>query len=77
MTGLPAARFGLADRGVVRPGAAADLVIFDPAAVIDRATYEDPARPAAGIDLVLANGEAIRDGARSTGARPGQVLRRD
>ena len=75
MTGLPAARFGLPGRGVVQPGAAADLVIFDPAAVIDRATYEDPVRPAAGIELVLANGEAIWDGARSTGARPGRVLR--
>ena len=77
MTGLPADRFGLADRGVVRPGAAADLVIFDPTTVIDRSTYEDPVKPAAGIDLVLANGEAIWDGARSTGARPGRVLRRD
>jgi len=77
MTGLPAARFGLADRGVVRPGAAADLVVFDPAAVTDRATYDDPVQPAAGIDIVLANGEAIWDGERSTGARPGRVLRRD
>jgi len=76
MTGLPAARFGLADRGVVRPGAAADLVVFDPGTVIDRATYEDPVQPAAGIDLVIANGETVRDGARSTGARPGRVLRR-
>ena len=75
MTGLSAARFGLADRGVVRPGAAADIVIFDPAAVIDRATYEDPVQAAAGIHLVVANGEAIWDGARSTGARPGRVLR--
>lgn len=77
MTGLPAARFGFANRGVVRPGAAADIVIFDPAAVVDRATYEDPVQPAAGIDLVLANGEAIWDGTRSTGARPDRVLRRD
>ena len=76
MTGLPAARFGFPDRGVVRPGAAADIVIFDPAAIIDRATYEDPIQPAAGIELVLANGEAVWDGARSTGARPGRVLRR-
>ena len=76
MTGLPAARFGLADRGVVRPGAAADLVVFDPGTVIDRATYENPVQPAAGIDLVIANGETVRDGARSTGARPGRVLRR-
>ena len=76
MTGLPAARFGLSDRGVVRPGAAADLVVFDPASVIDRATYEDPVQPATGIALVIANGESVRDGARSTGARPGRVLRR-
>ena len=77
MTGLPAARFGFANRGVVRPGAAADIVIFDPDAVVDRATYEDPVQPAAGIDLVLANGEEIWDGTRSTGARPGRVVRRD
>ena len=75
MTGLPAARFGFGNRGVVRPGAAADIVIFDPAAVIDRATYEDPVQPAAGIHLVMANGEEIWDGTRSTGARPGRVLR--
>ncbi|MCY4451462.1 MAG: D-aminoacylase [Immundisolibacterales bacterium] len=76
MTGLAAARFGFADRGVVRPGAAADIVIFDPAAIIDRATYDDPVQPAAGIHLVMANGEAVWDGSRSTGARPGRVLRR-
>lgn len=75
MTGLSAARFGLKDRGEVRPGAAADLVVFDPATVEDRATYDDPIQPAAGIDCVFANGEMIWDGARSTGARPGRVLR--
>ena len=76
MTGLSAARFGLADRGVVRPGAAADLVVFDPTAIIDRATYEDPAQPAAGIEFVMANGEAIWEDGRATEARPGRVLRR-
>ncbi len=76
MTGLSAARFGLADRGVVRHGAAADLVIFDPATVCDRATYEDPMQSAAGIDRVFANGEVIWEGGCSTGARPGRILRR-
>jgi N-acyl-D-amino-acid deacylase len=76
MTGLPAAWFGFAGRGVVRPGAFADLVVFDPATVRDTGTFTDPARPAAGIDLVLVNGQAVwRDG-RPTGARPGRVLRR-
>ncbi len=76
MTGLPAARFGLKDRGVIRAGAAADLVLFDPETVIDRATFEDPLRPAAGIDLVLVNGQAVLSEGRQTGARPGRLLRR-
>jgi N-acyl-D-amino-acid deacylase len=76
MTGLTARNFGLADRGTLRPGQAADLVVFDAARVADRATYDDPAQPAAGIAAVLVNGVPTwRDGA-STGARAGQVLRR-
>jgi len=76
MTGLPAAEFGLVDRGAVAPGNWADLTLFDPATIIDRATFADPIRPAAGIVQVLVNGEPIwRDGA-ATGARPGRVLRR-
>ena len=76
MTSLTAERFGLKGRGVVREGAAADLVVFDPDRVIDRATFEHPKSPAAGIDLVLVNGEPVwRDGA-STGKRPGRALRR-
>ena len=76
MTALPAARFGLADRGVIAPGAAADLVIFDPDRVRDTATFAQPKQPAAGIDAVYVNGVAVwRDG-HSTGARPGVVLRR-
>ena len=76
MTGLPAARFGLADRGVLAPGAAADLVVFDPGQVRDTATFARPKQPAAGIDAVYVNGVAVwRDG-RSTGARPGVVLKR-
>jgi N-acyl-D-amino-acid deacylase len=76
MTGLPAARFGLAGRGVIAPGAAADLVVFDPERIRDTATFAQPKQPAAGIDTVYVNGVAVwRDG-RPTGARPGVVLRR-
>ena len=76
MTGLPAARFGLTGRGRIAVGAYADITVFDPATVIDRATFADPATPAAGIDLVLVNGTPVwRDGA-ATDARPGHALRR-
>lgn len=76
MTSLPAARFGLTDRGVIGQGAFADLVLFDPDTVIDRATFENPTQPAAGIEMVMVNGRVIwRDG-ESTGARPGRALRR-
>lgn len=77
MTGMPARRFGLTDRGVLRPGAWADLVLFDPARIADVATYADPHRSPAGIPHVFVNGTAVvRDGAH-TGARPGRALRRD
>jgi dihydroorotase/N-acyl-D-amino-acid deacylase len=76
MTGLPAAKFGLHDRGVVREGALADLVLFDPALVADRGTFEDPEVQPAGITHVLVNGSVVvRDGAH-TGALPGRVLQR-
>ncbi|MEE8245854.1 MAG: amidohydrolase family protein, partial [Alphaproteobacteria bacterium] len=76
MTGLSAKVFGFADRGRVRPGAFADLVLFDAGAVRDEATFDEPLRAAAGIELVMVNGETVwRDG-ESTGARPGRVLRR-
>lgn len=76
MTGLPATEFGLGDRGFVRPGYHADLVLFDTNEVLDRATFEAPTQPAAGIALVLVNGEAVwRDGT-ATGARPGRAIRR-
>lgn len=75
MTGLPAQRLGLRDRGVIRPGARADLVVFDPRRVADLATYEDPHRYAAGIEHVAVNGRlVIRDG-EHTGSLPGRVLR--
>jgi N-acyl-D-amino-acid deacylase len=76
MTALPAAQFGLTDRGVLRPGAYADLVLFDPDTVADRATFEHPTLPAAGIALVMVNGRIVwRDG-EATGDRPGRALRR-
>jgi N-acyl-D-aspartate/D-glutamate deacylase len=76
MTGLPASRLGLADRGVIRVGARADLVAFDPRTVADRATYEAPHQYPDGIRHVLVNGRVvIRDG-EHTGALPGRVLRR-
>jgi N-acyl-D-amino-acid deacylase len=77
MTSLPAGRFGLADRGVLRPGAYADVVVFDPRTVNDRATYEAPQQPAAGIELVLVNGRAVWAEGQPTGARPGRALRRN
>jgi N-acyl-D-amino-acid deacylase len=76
MTGLTAGEIGLSGRGVIAPGAAADIVVFDAATVIDRATFDAPTEPAAGIETVIVNGEIVwRDGA-ATGARPGRVLRR-
>jgi N-acyl-D-amino-acid deacylase len=76
MTALPAAQFGLTDRGVLRSGAYADLVLFDPDTIADRATFEQPQIPAAGIAEVVVNGRTVwRDGA-STGERPGRALRR-
>jgi N-acyl-D-amino-acid deacylase len=75
MTGLPAAKLRLKRRGLIRPGAAADLVVFDPATVSDEADYENPHRYARGIEQVLVNGKfAVRDG-RHTRERSGVVLR--
>ena len=76
MTGLPAARFGLAGRGRIAPGAYADITVFDPATVIDRATFATPTTPAAGIHLVLVNGAPVWREGVPTGARPGRTLRR-
>lgn len=77
MTSLPAAWFGFRDRGVVRDGAFADLVVFDPETIIDTATFTAPAQPARGIDLVLCNGRVTWADGAPTGTRPGRVLARD
>jgi N-acyl-D-amino-acid deacylase len=74
MTGLPAQKLRLADRGAIAPGFAADLVVFDPAVVSDTATYDNPHQYATGISHVLVNGQlVIREGSH-TGAKPGQVI---
>ena len=76
MTGLTARNFGLADRGLIGEGMAADITLFDAASVGDAATFADPIRPARGIDTVMVNGEIVWREGRATGARPGRVLRR-
>ncbi len=76
MTGTPAARLGLADRGRLADGLKADVVVFDPATVRSLATYDDPRRFPAGIPYVLVNGELVIDGGEHTGALPGRALRR-
>jgi N-acyl-D-amino-acid deacylase len=76
MTGLPAARLRLRDRGVVREGAFADLAVFDPQIIADTATYEDPHHYPEGIQQVLVNGRFVVHDGRQTDERPGRVLRR-
>jgi N-acyl-D-amino-acid deacylase len=76
MTGRPARRLRLRRRGLVRTGYHADLVVFDPAAVRDTATFAAPREPAAGMSEVLVNGVAVLTGGEPTGARPGRALRR-
>ena len=74
MTGLPAQRLGLIDRGLIRPGFAADVVCFDAETVRDRATYENPRQTADGIPYVLVNGEVLIDNHQHTGKTPGRAL---
>jgi N-acyl-D-amino-acid deacylase len=74
MTSLPAAVFGISDRGVLRKDALADLVVFDPASIRDRATYTDPHALAEGMSYVLVNGALVIDNGSFTTALPGRVL---
>jgi N-acyl-D-amino-acid deacylase len=76
MTALPAAIFHLKDRGVIRAGAWADLVVFDPARVQDRANYASPHLCATGFASVIVNGVETVENDRHTGARAGHALRR-
>lgn len=76
MTGRSAAVFGLADRGEIRPGAFADLVLFDAAEILDVGTYDDPHHPPVGIDGVWVNGVRVVAAGRHLGTRPGVAIRR-
>lgn len=76
LTGRPAQRLRLTDRGLIREGYAADLVLFDPDTVADRATFENPRQPADGIPYVLVNGTPVIDDGRPTGALPGHAIRK-
>ncbi len=74
MTARPAGRFGLVDRGVIREGAYADLVVFDPEQVIDTATYDDPRQHPVGISHVVVNGQLAVEGGRPTGVLAGRAV---
>jgi N-acyl-D-amino-acid deacylase len=76
MTGLTAQTYGLEGRGVLKPGAHADIAVFDAAAVDEGATFERPIAAAKGIDTVIVNGTPVWREGKATGARPGRVLRR-
>ena len=76
MTGLPAARLGLRDRGRIEEGCNADLVVFDPQTVADRATFADPYQGPAGISYVFLNGELVVEDGKYNGLLAGKVLRK-
>jgi N-acyl-D-amino-acid deacylase len=75
MTSLPAQRFKLSDRGLIRAGLKADLVIFDPNKIIDRATFQAPELTADGVSRVFVNGTEVWSNGKATGNRPGRALR--
>jgi N-acyl-D-amino-acid deacylase len=75
MTGAAATRLGLKQRGTIRDGAFADLVVFDPATIRSNATYDDPRQFPTGIDHVVVNGTLVVDGDTHTGATPGRGIR--
>ena len=76
LSGHAARRYRLTDRGMVRPGFAADLAVFDPAVITDRSTYADGRREAEGMAHVLVNGQLVLRDGEPTGATPGRALRR-
>ena len=76
VTGRPAERFSLRDRGLLERGRAADVTVFDPATLADRSTWENGRAAPAGIAHVLVNGELAVESGRATGALPGRVIGR-
>jgi len=76
ISALSARQAGIADRGLIAPGHYADLVLFDPARVADRATYKNPHLPSVGITRVWVNGVLVLEDGQVTGNRPGAVIRR-
>jgi N-acyl-D-amino-acid deacylase len=75
-SGFPAQKLGLTDRGVIKKGYKADLVVFDAATIKDQATYIQPLAYPSGIDYVLVNGEMVIEQGKQTSARPGKVIRK-
>ena len=75
MTSMNAAKAGLIDRGLLRPGQFADVTVFDPDQVVDRATYLDPFHYSVGVRYVLVNGQPVLDAGQHTHAHPGRALR--
>jgi N-acyl-D-amino-acid deacylase len=76
MTSANAAKIGVFDRGILRPGMMADITVFDAAHIIDNATYESPHQYATGVEYVVVNGKIVIDHGQPTGARPGTILKR-
>ena len=75
MTSLNAAKIGITDRGLIRPGAFADITVFDPSRVIDKSTYDKPFQYSEGIEYVVVNGRLVLDKGQPTGTKPGRALR--
>jgi N-acyl-D-aspartate/D-glutamate deacylase len=75
MTSLNAAKLGIVDRGLLRPGQFADVTVFDPERVIDRATYLEPFQYPEGIEIVVVNGRVVLDHGKENDERPGRALR--
>ena len=77
MTGLTAKVFGFKDRGVLREGAIADVTIFDPEKVVDRANFKEPVKVSSGIIYVIVRGEIVMENMTPTSARPGRLISRE
>jgi N-acyl-D-amino-acid deacylase len=75
MTSATATRLSLHDRGLLKPGMYADVVVFDPATIIDKATYEEPVQVSIGVRDVVVNGVPVIRAGQHTGAKPGHIVR--